>query len=269
MPEGNVIHFQARKLAGLFDGRRVRIDSPQGRFAEGAALVDRRTVRNVEAVGKHLFIDMANGLSIHVHLGLFGKWRFGKGRAPDPKGLIRMRIQSSDAYAELRGPTQCEVVTPAEKDELLARIGPDPIRADADPERAWRRIARSQQPIGALLMDQRTISGVGNIYRAEVLFRHGVSPFTPGRSVPREIFDAMWVDLVELMRKGTKRGRIDTVREEHLPEVMGRAARKDRHGGEVYIYRRHGQRCYLCGEVVQMQEMQSRKLYWCAGCQAP
>ena len=268
MPEGNVIHFQAAKLRRLFEGKRVRVDSPQGRFADGAALVNGRTVRSVEAVGKHLFIDMGNDRSIHVHLGLFGKWRFGKGSAPDPRGLIRMRLQSKDAYAELRGPTRCEVLTSAEKDELLARIGPDPIRSDADPERAWQRISRSQVAVGALLMDQRTMSGVGNIYRAEVLFRHGISPFRPGRSLTREEFDAIWADLVVLMRQGTKRGRIDTVRTEHLPDVMGRAARTDRHGGEVYVYRRNGQQCYLCGSTINIETMQARKLYWCGSCQA-
>ena len=268
MPEGNVIHYQAATLRRLFERKRVRVDSPQGRFADGAALVNGRMVRSVEAVGKHLFIDMGNDLSIHVHLGLFGKWRFGKGAAPDPRGLVRMRIQSKDAYAELRGPTCCEVLTRAEKDDVLARIGPDPIRDDADPERAWRRISRSQMSIGALLMDQRTISGVGNIYRAEVLFRHGISPFRTGASLTRAEFDAVWADLVALMRQGTKRGRIDTVRAEHLPDVMGRAARKDRHGGEVYVYRRHGQPCYLCGSKINMETMQARKLYWCGSCQA-
>ena len=268
MPEGNVIHYQAATLRRLFERKRVRVDSPQGRFADGAALVNGRMVRSVEAVGKHLFIDMGNDLSIHVHLGLFGKWRFGKGAAPDPRGLVRMRIQSKDAYAELRGPTCCEVLTRAEKDDVLARIGPDPIRDDADPERAWRRISRSQMSIGALLMDQRTISGVGNIYRAEVLFRHGISPFRAGASLTRAEFDAVWADLVALMRQGTKRGRIDTVRAEHLPDVMGRAARKDRHGGEVYVYRRHGQPCYLCGSKINMKTMQARKLYWCGSCQA-
>lgn len=77
----------------------------------------------------------------------------------------------------------------------------------------------------------------------------------------------MWGDLAQLMSAGTKRARIDTVREEHLPEVMGRAPREDRHGGEVYVYRRAGQPCFLCEAEVQMADMQGRKLYWCPGCQ--
>lgn len=268
MPEGNVVHYQAGRLRKLFGDRRVRVDSPQGRFSADATLIDRRTIRTVEAYGKHLFIGLSNGLWIHVHLGLFGKWRMGKGKAPEPRGLIRMRVQSADNYAELRGPTACDVLSEEDKELLVARIGPDPIRDDADPERAWQRLQRSKAPIATLLMDQRTFAGVGNIYRAEVLFRHGISPFRPGRDITRDEFDAMWVDLIGLMQQGTKRGRIDTVRAEHLPEVMGRRARKDRHGGEVYVYRRAGQTCYLCGSLVQREELQARKLYWCGGCQS-
>jgi endonuclease-8 len=268
MPEGNVIHHQAKKLSKALGNKRVRVDSPQGRFSADAELVNRRTIRTIEAFGKHLFIGFSNGLWIHVHLGLFGKWRIGKGVAPEPQGLIRLRLRSTDAYAELRGPTVCEVLTEEQKDAMVTRIGPDPIRADAQPELAWARIQRSNQPIGILLMDQRVFAGVGNIYRAEVLFRHGISPFRPGKTLSYEEFDAMWSDLVALMRKGVVRGRIDTVRAEHMPEVMGRRARKDRHGGEVYVYRRAGQACYLCGAEVQIEEMQARKLYWCGGCQA-
>jgi endonuclease VIII len=268
MPEGNVVHHQAKTLNKSLGGKRVRVDSPQGRFAADAELVDRRTIRTVEAFGKHLFIGFSNGLWIHIHLGLFGKWHIGKGKAPEPRGLIRLRLRASDAFAELRGPTACEVLTEDQKHAMVARIGPDPIRTDAEPERAWARIQRSSQPIGALLMDQRIFAGVGNIYRAEVLFRHGISPFRPGNTMTYEEFDQVWTDLVGLMRKGVTRGRIDTVRAEHMPEVMGRQAREDRHGGEVYVYRRAGQECYLCGSEVQLQDMQARKLYWCGGCQA-
>ena len=108
---------------------------------------------------------------------------------------------------------------------------------------------------------------MGNIYRAEVLFRHNISPYRPGKHLSRNEFDAMWDDLVVLMTQGTKRGRIDTVRPEHLPEIMGRTPRQDRHGGEVYVYRRAGDACYLCEAEIEMDEMQARKVYWCPACQ--
>lgn len=268
MPEGNVIHNQARRLSRAFRGKAVAVDSPQGRFADGAARVNGAIVRRIEAHGKHLYIGFDNDLWIHIHLGLFGKWRLGKGEAPEPQGQLRLRLRTDEAYAELRGPTVCEVLTPLEKKASIAKIGPDPIRTDADPEAAWAKVHRSSQSIGALLMDQRIFAGVGNIYRAEVLFRHGISPYRPGRDISREEFDAIWGDLRELMTAGTKRARIDTVRPEHMPEVMGRAPREDRHGGEVYVYRRAGRPCYLCGTEVLVADMQGRNLYWCPRCQS-
>ncbi|MFM8350644.1 MAG: Fpg/Nei family DNA glycosylase [Actinomycetales bacterium] len=268
MPEGNVIHHQARRLRTAFARRAVQVDSPQGRFADGAALVDGAVLRDAQAHGKHLLLEFDQQRWVHVHLGLFGKWRIGKGELPEPQGQLRMRLSNDTHYAELRGPTACEVLDAPSREALIARIGPDPIRADADPMRAWTRLQRSRQAIGALLMDQRVFAGVGNIYRAEVLFRHQVSPFRPGQQVSWGEFDGMWTDLVMLMTQGTKRGRIDTVRPEHLPEVTGRAARRDRHGGEVYVYRRQGRECFLCGTSIAMCAMQGRKLYWCPACQA-
>jgi endonuclease-8 len=267
MPEGNVIHHQARRLSRAFARQAVRVDSPQGRFADAAGRVDGRVVRRVEAHGKHLFIGFANDLWIHVHLGLFGKWQIGRGEAPPVVGQVRLRLRSDAAFAELRGPTVCEVLTVDEMHAAVRRIGPDPIRKDADADIAWRRVHRSSAPIAALLMDQRVFAGVGNIYRAEVLFRHGLHPYRPGSEVSEVEFGALWADLVALMTVGAKRGRIDTVRDEHLPEVMGRAPREDRHGGEVYVYRRDGRPCHVCGAEVRIADLQGRKLYWCPHCQ--
>jgi endonuclease-8 len=267
MPEGHVVHSQAKALKRAFAGKACSVDSPQGRFAEGAALLDGLTVTGTQAFGKHLFIAFDSGRSIHVHLGLFGKWRIAKGEAPAERGLIRLRLQNATHHAELRGPTACEVLTEEECRIAVSKIGPDPIRTDADPLLAWEKVTRSRVAIGALLMDQRLFAGVGNIYRAEVLFRHGISPFRPGVQVSWADFDAIWTDLTVLMADGVKRRRIDTVRPEHLPEIMGREARRDRHGGEVYVYRRAGLPCYLCDDVVQVTDMQARNLFWCPTCQ--
>jgi len=267
MPEGHVIHSQARAISRAFRGRVVRVDSPQGRFADGAALVDGTGLTRAEAHGKHLFLAFADHRWIHVHLGLFGKWQFGRGEAPPDRGQIRLRLRNDTHFAELRGPTVCEVLTDAEMKAAVARIGPDPIRRDADPDEAWRRVSRSSAPIGALLMDQRIFAGVGNIYRAEVLFRHGISPFQPGSELARVQFDELWADLVMLMADGVRRKRIDTVRDAHLPEAMGRPPREDRHGGEVYVYRRDGRPCHVCGTEVRILDLQGRKLYWCPSCQ--
>ena len=150
---------------------------------------------------------------------------------------------------------------------VVAKAGPDPLRDDADPERAWARISRSSAPIGTLLMDQTVLAGVGNVYRAEVLFRHRIHPLRPGRTLRRTQWGAIWDDLVVLMGEGVLTGRIDTVRPEHTPEAMGRPPRVDDHGGEVYVYRRAGQPCHVCGGTVRTEVLGGRNLFWCPRCQ--
>lgn len=116
-------------------------------------------------------------------------------------------------------------------------------------------------------MDQAVLAGVGNVYRAELLFRHRIDPLRPGNTLRVGQWQAMWDDLVVLMREGVRTGRIDTVRPEHTPEAMGRPPRRDDHGGEVYVYRRTGQPCHVCGSTVRTSELQGRNLFWCPRCQ--
>ncbi|MEV4561267.1 DNA-formamidopyrimidine glycosylase family protein [Kitasatospora sp. NPDC049285] len=268
MPEGHVIHRLARQNAALFAGRPVAVSSPQGRFAEGAALLDGRVLDEAEAHGKHLFLGFGESW-LHVHLGLYGGFTFGGGPAPVPVGQVRLRIQGEEHYADLRAPNTCELLTPAEKLALHRRLGPDPLRPDQAGDDAWRRISRSGTTVAALLMDQKVLAGVGNVYRAEVLFRLGISPHRPGRSLSRAEWEAIWSDLVELMHAGAAAGRIDTVRPEHTPEAMGRPPRVDDHGGEVYVYRRTDQPCLVCGTPVRTEELAARNLFWCPSCQRP
>jgi endonuclease-8 len=269
MPEGHTLHRLAADLTAAFGGERVRVGSPQGRFAESAAQIDAQVLERAEAWGKHLFIAFPGERYVHVHLGLYGKFLIARGPAPAPIGQVRLRIVGPAAYADLRGATTCALVTAAERDAVLAKLGPDPLRSDSDPVRAWERISRSRISIGALLMDQSTLAGVGNVYRAELLFRHRIDPMRPGNTLQRRQWDAMWADLVELMHQGVADNRIDTVRPEHTPEAMGRPPRQDDHGGEVYVYRRTGQQCHACGKIVRTAELQGRNLFWCPGCQRP
>lgn len=267
MPEGHTLLRLARELTAAFGGRPVRVSSPQGRFAADAAQVDGSLCLGAESAGKHLFVELAGERFIHVHLGLIGKFDVAAGPAPTPVGQVRLRLQNDTAYADLRGATQCDLVGPERRDRILAGLGADPLRADADPLRAWDRISRSHRPIGDLLMDQAVVAGVGNVYRAEILFRHRIHPLRPGKTLRRTQFLALWADLVELMEYGVRTGRIDTVRPEHTPEAMGRPPRRDDHGGEVYVYRRHGQDCLVCGSRVRTDTLVGRNLFWCARCQ--
>jgi endonuclease-8 len=152
---------------------------------------------------------------------------------------------------------------------MLARLGPDPLRADADPEVAWARIRRSRAPIAGLLMDQTVVAGIGNVYRAELLHRHRVDPFRPGRSLRARQWREMWDDLVVLMADGVRTGRIDTVRPEHLTdaELDAQQLHAGPRRGHSYVYRRAGEPCRVCGSRVRTQELQARNLYWCGRCQ--
>jgi endonuclease-8 len=272
MPEGHTLHRLAGDLTRAFAGRTVRVGSPQGRFADSAALLDGLVVEGAEAWGKHLFIAFAGDRFVHVHLGLYGTFavHHGVDEVPPPVGQVRLRLVAPGvpaSYADLRGATTCDLVTRAQRDAVVARSGPDPIRPDADPGAAWERIRRSRAPIGGLLMDQTVLAGVGNVYRAEVLFRHRMHPLRPGNTLRSGQFAALWVDLVELMAEGVRTGRIDTVRAEHTPEAMGRPPRVDDHGGEVYVYRRDGRPCHVCGGTVRTEVLQGRNLFWCPQCQ--
>ncbi|GAA2983849.1 Fpg/Nei family DNA glycosylase [Streptomyces fulvorobeus] len=267
MPEGHTIHRLAADHRERFAGAPVRVSSPQGTFAAGAALLDGRTLTGVDAHGKHLFLGFGDTGWVHIHLGLFGKLGFGGTPAPPPTDTVRLRLVNEDHHADLRGPTTCALITPAEKQAIHARLGPDPLRTDEDGERAWRRVSGSRVTVAALLMDQKVVAGVGNVYRAEVLFRHGVDPYRPGKELTRAEWDAIWTDLAQLMREGVRHNRIDTVRPEHLPEAMGRPPRVDDHGGEVYVYRRTHQPCLICSTEIRTAVLAARNLFWCPNCQ--
>ncbi len=271
MPEGHTIHRLAAEHRRLLRGRVVSADSPQGRFAAGAALLDGATLTGTDAWGKHLYhrYRTTGGelLRLHVHLGLAGKFFTGRGSAPAPTASARLRLTTEDAWLELRGPNACQLHTAADQKALYARLGADPLRPDSDGSLPAQRIRRSRVAVGQLLMDQQVLSGVGNIYRAELLFRHGISPYRPGHELPLDTWSAMWADLVVLMREGVRTGRIDTVRPEHEPEAMGRPPRVDPHGGEVYVYRRAGMPCLVCGTAVATAPMAARTVFWCPTCQ--
>ncbi|MEP6666147.1 MAG: DNA-formamidopyrimidine glycosylase family protein [Nocardioidaceae bacterium] len=267
MPEGHTLFRLAADISAAFGGQHVEVSSPQGRFSDSAALVDGDVLESAESAGKHLFIRFEGGHTIHVHLGLIGVFNIEEGEPPPAVGAVRLRIVGAAAYADLRGATTCELIGDDERALILAKLGPDPLRPDADPGKAFTTIHKSSKPIGALLMDQSVLAGVGNVYRAESLFRARLHPLTPGSKVAKGRWDAIWADLVDLMDYGVQTGRIDTVRREHEPEAMGREPRVDDHGGEVYVYRRQDQTCFVCGSRVQTKVLEGRNLFWCPTCQ--
>ncbi|SDH03538.1 Fpg/Nei family DNA glycosylase [Pseudonocardia oroxyli] len=262
MPEGHTVHRMARLQRRRFAGAPVAVSSPQGRFATDAELVDGRVLAAVEAHGKHLFQHYGPDLVVHVHLGLWGRFPNRRLPLPEPRGQVRMRMVGETHYADLRGPSACAVLTDVEVKAIRARLGPDPLRADADPEEAWRRISRSRAPLASLLMDQSVIAGLGNVFRAETLFRCGLDPQRAGRDLGRERFDALWADLTDMLRAGERAGRIETTR------VAGGDDGNSACAGAVYTYRRAGRPCLVCGTPIARTTHQGRNLFWCPRCQA-
>lgn len=337
MPEGHSVHRIARQFARHFVGERVSASSPQGRFADGAALIDGRTMTAARAVGKQLFLEFDDALWLRVHLGIYGAWDFAgaveqdsvtrsahgrmgqtgqhgmrddeeagatlvgehedslasigaprRARLPgrarlrmgeessatevhesfpaEPVGQVRVRLLTATSVADLRGPTACEVLDAATVQQIIDRLGPDPLIDDAQTgeERMLERVRRRRVPIGLLLMDQSVVSGIGNVYRAELLFRARLDPHSPGASLPEEHIRELWRDWRYLLGVGVETGQMLTM--DGLDEDAQRRAlrsRADRH----WVYKREGLPCRVCGTHIVRELAAARKLYYCPTCQ--
>lgn len=292
MPEGHSVHRLAKQFSSVLTGERLAVSSPQGRFAAGAAQLDGRTMLSALAHGKQMFLRFDNDRVLRVHLGLYGAWSFGgdgtfrgassigaprrtgeteqsseDGTAvgtysgpPDPVGAVRVRLVSRHGWADLRGPTACEVITAAEEEAARAKLGPDPLQPRSDGSVFSRRVMSSITPVGVQLMNQAVIAGIGNIYRAEVLFLQGINPWRPGKRLREDEAAAIWADTVRLMKDGVREGRIITTTAEAR---NGRPKRSAPH----YVYKRTGLPCRRCGTPVLTAEMAARNVYWCPQCQ--
>ena len=167
--------------------------------------------------------------------------------------------------ADLTGPAACELLDAEGVAAVRRRLGPDPLRADADAEVFVAKARSRRKSIGELLMDQSVISGAGNIYRAEALFRVGISPFRAGNRVSEERLRAIWEDLRPLMEYGVATGFITTVDLDDVPDPL---PPDDPEAGRWYVYHRTGRPCLRCGTPVAEREMAARRLFWCPTCQA-
>jgi endonuclease VIII len=269
VPEGHTIHRLALDHTKDLVGKVIAVSSPQGRVTEGAALVDGTVLKKVDPYGKHLFYRFGHGsadraTSIHVHLGLFGKFTRFANPADVPRYTTRLRMIGPKWTVDLVGPTDCRIVTPDEEQVIRDRLGPDPIREDADPEVAFTRLSKKRIPVGAALLDQKVMAGVGNVYRAEALFVHGIHPSRPANEITKWEFDGLWATIVAMLRQGVIDKRIITVADDEL-EYFGQERKKLRGKEAVYVYKKNN--CMRCDTEIDRWDMAGRWAYACATCQ--
>jgi DNA-formamidopyrimidine glycosylase len=267
MPEGHTIHRHARTQRDALGGQVIATASPQGRFAAGAKRINGRTLDSVDAHGKHLFYHWEGGETLHVHLGLFGKFRVYRADPAPPSVNTRLAMHGDEATVYLAGPTVCELIDPVEEEAIRSRLGPDPLQDGSRRTKLhlfMTNLSRRRIPIGAALLDQRVIAGIGNVYRAEALFRTGIDPHVPANDLSDAAAAALWSESAALLKQGEKAGRIITVA---LADVGARRRSDLSREQRLYVYKRHGEPCRRCATPVAMTEMANRTIWWCPTCQ--
>jgi endonuclease-8 len=261
MPEGHKTHFLARQHSELLGHQTLRVTSPQGRFRGDARKVSGKLLERVEAAGKHLFYHFDGDRIVHIHLGRYGKFREHDNPPPAPVGKVRVRMIGDHAAIDLNGPTTCRVIVPEQREEVIEKLGPDPL-AGGRKQEVLSNISQSAKPIGALLLDQSIVAGVGNIFRAEVLFEVGLNPETLGSELSAATLDQLWRSLKKMMTTGLRYGRIITVTAQEAGRPRASLQGRDR-------FRVYGkQDCPECAGPITTIESASRKLYLCPRCQA-
>lgn len=268
MPEGHTVHRMARDHSKHLAGQAIRLCSPQGRFAAEAKRLDRKRLTSVSAHGKHLFYRWLNPKTrggratvMHVHLGLYGKFRIHKNPPPPPRGAVRVRMIGESRTIDLNGPTKCEILTAPQFQKLNDRLGVDPLRRDADPEPAFVRISKSKKAIGSALLDQSLIAGIGNIYRAEILHLLKIDPEKRCQELSRQQLEDMWQLTVDLLQIGVKQNKIITVDLSAIDKPISRLNKDER----LMIYKK--QNCSFCNSPVKKWTLGARTMYACPKCQ--
>jgi endonuclease-8 len=258
VPEGDTIHYAANRIRPVLEGRVPdEIRTPHRRFARDRwpERLAGRAVRKVDAHGKHLFLRFEGGLAIHSHLRMSGSWRvMGAHDENWPRSHRRawLIIRAGDALVvQFDGP-QLELMTESRTrfDQRLAGLGPDIISADFDEARVLRRLRDDDptRPIGDALLDQRTIAGIGNLWKVEGCWLAHVDPWRPVGEVSDDEVHAIISETRPRMQQSARDGQQD-----RFKTIYGTAGRP-------------GPRC---GERIRQrpQGLDNRLTYWCPGCQ--
>jgi endonuclease VIII len=251
MPEGHTIHRLARDM-GEMRGAVVHASSPQGRFA-AVAEVSGRVLTDTDAHGKHLFLVLDALDAVHIHLGMRGKWFRYPDPATPPMKQVRLRLATDAVAWDLVAPSTCELLGPDAVLRLRGGLGPDPLRPDPDAGSVLDALAADARPVGAVLLDQAVLSGVGNVFRNEALHAVGVDPRRPARSMAPSEVTALWETLQAMMRQAVEDGRIVTVDGPDRLSVAESEARR--------VYKQEA--CRDCGAPVAVGTVGGRTAYWC------
>jgi endonuclease-8 len=243
MPEGDSLHRAARRLQPLV-GQRLQAESPHPRAAVTgvAERVDGLRLEGVEAVGKNLLLRFEGGVVLRSHLRMRGRW-FVRPRGSPILGRPWLVLRGDRLEAvQVNGPV-LEL-----HQRAVRRLGPDILARPPDLDTILARL-RGQHPmreVGDALLDQRLVAGIGNMWKAEALWRAGVSPWRPLGEVGDAELRAVLEETTRMMRAS-----VEGVR-------AGRA-----------VYRKAGRPCSRCGETIRSrgQGDDNRIAYWCPGCQ--
>ena len=243
MPEGDSLHRAAARLLPLV-GKRVEAESPhpQGRLTGVAAAVDGKVLEAVDAVGKHLLLHFEGGVTLRSHLRMRGRWHVGP-CAGSRHGRPWLVLRAGDVEAtQWNGPVLSLDASPARL------LGPDLLADDVEPVALVARL-RATDPsrlLGEALLDQRLVSGIGNMWLAELLWATRLSPWLP-------LADAS---------DGELREALSWARERMRAAVVGRRSTRS-------VYRRAARPCPRCGAPIRARGLgdDNRTAYWCDGCQ--
>ena len=260
MPEGDVVWRTARQLDDALTGRVLRrSDFRVPRFA--TADLTGRAVTGSVSRGKHVLTRLDGGLTVHTHLRMDGSWRIRPAGGYPPRDHRVRLVLANDAWQAvgyLLGVV--EILPTAQEERAIGHLGPDLLGSDWDAAEAVRRLRTDPaRPIGEALLDQRNLAGIGNLYKAEVLFLRGIDPWQPVGEVP---------DLTALV---TLAQRLLDANKARIGQVTtGMPGR----GEETWVYGRSGRACRRCGGRIRAAgparpaaEAQERVTFWCPGCQ--
>jgi len=253
MPEGDVVWSTARRLHEALAGRALtRSDFRVPRLATADLTGD--VVTETVARGKHLLTRTKSGLTIHTHLRMEGTWRVRPAAEKvRDSHWIRLLLANENWQAIGYQLGVVELIRTSEEAKVTGHLGPDLLGPDWDRDEAVRRLsAEPDRPIGEALLDQRNLAGIGNVYKAEVLFLRGLSPWQPTGDVAD--IGAL-ADLAKRLLEANK---------ERFGHITTGSMRR---GEEHWVYGRQGRPCRRCGTPIRSAGQQDRITFWCPSCQ--